>query len=58
MEQTKYLCEFFFADFWHWLGLFLIVAALFNQPFIKINKWKSLKKDFYKDKDVQEMEKE
>lgn len=39
MEIAKYLCEFFFCNFWHWLGLFLIVFALFGGgliPNIKI----------------------
>jgi len=30
MEITKYLCEFFFTDFWHWLGL---VVALYTVGF-------------------------
>lgn len=21
METVKFVCEFFFTDFWHWLGL-------------------------------------
>lgn len=38
MEITKFICEFFFCDFWHWLGLFLIIAAIFDHPLIEINK--------------------
>lgn len=32
METVKYICEFFFTNFWHWLGLliFLIVIAEIN----------------------------
>ena len=30
MEIIKYLCEFFFTNFWHWLGLFLIVSVVFR----------------------------
>jgi D-alanyl-lipoteichoic acid acyltransferase DltB (MBOAT superfamily) len=33
MEITKYLCEFFFSNFWHWLGLLLIVGSLFHGVF-------------------------
>lgn len=28
MEIVQYLCEFFFTNFWHWLGLLMIVGAL------------------------------
>ena len=28
MEIIKYLCEFFFCDFWHWLGLVIMLAVL------------------------------
>ena len=28
MEITKYLCEFFFCDFWHWLGLTITLCAI------------------------------
>ena len=28
MEIVKYLCEFFFTNFWHWLGLALIVGGI------------------------------
>lgn len=24
METVKFICEFFFTDFWHWLGLTII----------------------------------
>ena len=30
MEITKYLCEFFFTNFWHWLGLVVILAVVFR----------------------------
>ena len=30
MEITKYLCEFFFTNFWHWLGLVVIVSITFR----------------------------
>lgn len=35
MEIVKYLCEFFFANFWHWLGLFFIVLAIFEGGLIR-----------------------
>ena len=36
MQTVKFLCEFFFANFWHWLGLLIIVMAIFKIP-VKIN---------------------
>lgn len=33
MEVTKYLCEFFFTNFWHWLGLVIFVAAIRGSRF-------------------------
>lgn len=30
MEVTKYLCEFFFTNFWHWLGLVVILCVVFR----------------------------
>lgn len=30
MEITKYLCEFFFTDFWHWLGLTVTLSVMFR----------------------------
>ena len=30
MEITKYLCEFFFTNFWHWLGLVVILSIVFR----------------------------
>lgn len=28
MEITKYLCEFFFTNFWHWLGLTIMLGVI------------------------------
>lgn len=28
MEVTKYLCEFFFGNFWHYMGLLIIICAV------------------------------
>ena len=28
METAKYVCEFFFCDFWHWLGLVIVLMAI------------------------------
>lgn len=38
MEVVKYLCEFFFGNFWHWLGLVIILEAAFGVPFIVFNR--------------------
>lgn len=27
MEEVKYLCEFFFGNFWHFVGLVLVIGA-------------------------------
>lgn len=36
MEITKYLCEFFFDDIWHYLGLVVLVGTIFHKEVIKI----------------------
>ena len=28
MEVAKYLCEFFFTNFWHWLELTVMLAVV------------------------------
>ena len=30
MEIVKYLCEFFFEDFWHFLGLAFLLFIIFR----------------------------
>lgn len=30
MEIVKYLCEFFFCHFWHFLGLVLVLEVIFG----------------------------
>lgn len=30
MEVAKYLCEFFFGNFWHWLGLWILIHTSFS----------------------------
>ena len=30
METVKYICEFFFCNFWHWLGLWVLVHTSFS----------------------------
>lgn len=30
MEIVKYLCEFFFCHFWHFLGLVLVLETIFG----------------------------
>lgn len=42
MEIVKYLCEFFFGNFWHWLGLVIALFAL--KPIIGIDKSVNFKK--------------
>ena len=44
MEIVKYLCEFFFTNFWHWLGLLFVLAEIFGLPLIYINSNKEAKK--------------
>ena len=36
MEIVKYLCEFFFTNFWHWLGLLLVLEVIFSLGFVRI----------------------
>lgn len=36
METVKYVCEFFFGNFWHWLGLFILISTIFSGGFINI----------------------
>lgn len=36
MEIIKYLCEFFFCDIWHYLGLLLLVGVAFGREIINI----------------------
>ena len=48
MEIVKYLCEFFFTDFWHWLGLVVILGIVFRfglVSFITDNSRKTVKRD-------------
>lgn len=48
MEITKYLCEFFFTNFWHWLGLVVILGIVFRfglVSFITDNSRKIVKQD-------------
>lgn len=38
MQTVKFLCEFFFTNFWHWLGLLVIIMAIFKLPIsVKLN---------------------
>ena len=36
MEIVKYLCEFFFTNFWHWLGLVILIGVAYQK--IIVNK--------------------
>ena len=37
MEVTKYLCEFFFSNFWHFLELIIVLAIVFKMSLFTIN---------------------
>lgn len=45
MEIVKYLCEFFFGNFWHWLGLLCIIAVFCGMGIIRIGSSKDEGKD-------------
>lgn len=32
METVKYLCEFFFGNFWHWIGGLFYLIIIFCLP--------------------------
>jgi len=34
MELTKYILDFFFSHFWHFLGLVIILALVFRREVI------------------------
>ena len=36
MEEVRFLCEFFFCNFWHWLGLWFIVATICGMSVVKV----------------------
>ena len=40
MEIVKYLCEFFFCHFWHFLGLICVLESIFGgigtQVYVKL----------------------
>lgn len=46
MEIVKYLCEFFFTDFWHWLGLVIVLCCICNIRLIDFS--------FFSKKDLKE----
>ena len=31
METVKFVCEFFFTDFWHWLGLTITLGIFLSK---------------------------
>lgn len=47
MEVTRYLCEFFFTNFWHWLGL-VIVLGVFRFGSVIIDKSHQVIEKYYK----------
>ena len=38
MEIVQYICEFFFCNFWHYLGLVFILLIICGRSIIKISK--------------------
>lgn len=38
MEIIKYLCEFFFGNFWHFLELVVLAVIIFGHPIVEINR--------------------
>lgn len=36
MEIVKYLCEFFFTDFWHWMGGLICLVVIVNGIFVNL----------------------
>ena len=36
LEIIKYICEFFFTNFWHYIGLLVLVCVIIGRYFIKI----------------------
>ena len=43
METVKYLCEFFFGNFWHWLGLLVMLCVVCNIRLLTLNIGKNKK---------------
>lgn len=38
METVRFVCEFFFDDFWHWLGLFVILCVVCRSGIFSFNR--------------------
>ena len=55
MEITKYLCEFFFGNFWHWAGLVIILSVVFKLGLVTFITDNS-KKIFKQGKDKEEQQ--
>ena len=45
MEIVKYLCEFFFTNFWHFIGLLLLACAISDISVIRIKIGKNKEKE-------------
>lgn len=45
METVKYLCEFFFGNFCHWLGGLFYLAVIFSTPLVWVVKNQKDKED-------------
>lgn len=49
MNIVKYLCEFFFCHFWHFIGLWIIIATICGASIVHFND----EKESYETKDKQ-----
>ena len=36
METVRHLCEFFFTDFWHWLGGLVYLVVIVDGIFVNL----------------------
>ena len=36
MGTVRYLCEFFFTDFWHWLGGLVFLVVIVDGIFVNL----------------------
>lgn len=38
MVALRYICEFFFTNFWHWIGLVIVLMTLCPFNHVRIGK--------------------
>ena len=41
METVRFICEFFFGNLWHWLGLVIIVMIICGRPIVGLGDTKT-----------------